>query len=223
MYEKIYEETEQLCSTPCPIIIDPTQDGGTSPYASDELQEIGGAKNGGTEAVDSFTGSVPGLLSNIGEAVEKMDEEIGKNKEKGSEDRDCLNDTDFIRRESTTSETGLLGARQQSTSGFSLPEVPHPLVKSLDDQDSRLRGGVYFGYGLMNIIVSLIPPKLMKLANLFGFRGSRKVGLQALEYSCNSQDMKAPLARWVWSGAMNIIIYHATPLLDYLSFGIILY
>ncbi len=225
MYEKIYEETEQLCSTPCPIAMDTSEDGGTSPYANDELQEMGGAKNGGIDTVDSFTGSVPGLLSNIGEAVEKMDEEIGKNKEKGLEDGEGLNDTDFIRRESTTSETGLLGSRQQSscTSGFSLPEVPHPLIKSLDDQDSRLRGGVYFGYGLMNIIVSLIPPKLMKLANLFGFHGSRKVGLQALEYSCDSQDMKAPLARWVWSGAMNIVIYHAPPLLDYLSYGIILF
>ena len=45
----------------------------------------------------------------------------------------------------------------------------------------------------MNIIVSLIPPKLMKLANLFGFHGTRKVGLQALEFSSHSQDMKAPL------------------------------
>ena len=62
--------------------------------------------------------------------------------------------------------------------------------------DARLRGAVFFGYGLMNIILSLIPPKLMKLANLFGFTGNRRVGLEALEFSSNSQDMKAPLARW---------------------------
>ena len=48
----------------------------------------------------------------------------------------------------------------------------------------------------MNIIMSLIPPKLMKLANLFGFHGNRRVGLQALEFASNSQDMKAPLARY---------------------------
>ena len=52
---------------------------------------------------------------------------------------------------------------------------------------------MYFGYGLMNIIVSLIPPKLMKLANLFGFHGTRKVGLQALEFSSHSQDMSRHL------------------------------
>ena len=49
----------------------------------------------------------------------------------------------------------------------------------------------------MNIIMSLIPPKLMKLANLFGFHGDRRVGLQALEFASDSQDMKAPLARCV--------------------------
>ena len=82
-------------------------------------------------------------------------------------------------------------------SGFFLPGVPSPTIQNLEHEDSRLRGAVYFGYGLMNIIVSLIPPKLMKLANLFGFHGNRRVGLQALEFSSNSQDMKAPLARCV--------------------------
>ena len=54
---------------------------------------------------------------------------------------------------------------------------------------------MYFGYGIMNIVLSLIPPKLMKLANLFGFSGDRRLGLQALEFASHSQDMKAPLAR----------------------------
>ena len=63
----------------------------------------------------------------------------------------------------------------------------------------RLRGAVYFGYGIMNIVLSLIPPKLMKLANLFGFSGDRRLGLQALEFASQSQDMKAPLARLVHS------------------------
>ena len=82
-------------------------------------------------------------------------------------------------------------------SGFFLPGVPSPTIQTLEHEDDRLRGAVYFGFGLMNIIVSLIPPKLMKLANLFGFHGNRRVGLQALEFSSNSQDMKAPLARCV--------------------------
>ena len=79
-------------------------------------------------------------------------------------------------------------------SGYLAPDVPSS-IQMLDHEDSRLRGAVYFGYGLMNIILSLIPPKLMKLANLFGFHGDRRVGLEALEFASSSQDIKAPLAR----------------------------
>ena len=87
------------------------------------------------------------------------------------------------------------GKHYRPQSGYFAPEIPSTDIRCLDHEDSRLRGAVYFGYGLMNIIMSLIPPKLMKLANLFGFHGSRRVGLQALEFASNSQDMKAPLAR----------------------------
>ena len=87
------------------------------------------------------------------------------------------------------------GKGDRPLSGLQAPEVPSTPIQMLDHEDTRLRGAVYFGYGLMNIVMSLIPPKLMKLANLFGFRGDRRVGLEALEYACNSQDIKAPLAR----------------------------
>lgn len=86
---------------------------------------------------------------------------------------------------------------KRPTSGYFAPEVPNTIIHSLEHADARLRGEVYFGYGLMNIILSLIPPKLMKLANLFGFNGNRRLGLEALEFASNSQDMKAPLARCV--------------------------
>ena len=92
-------------------------------------------------------------------------------------------------------DLGTKRRKKRPQSGYFLPEVPSSFVQDLEHEDSRLRGAVYFGYGLMNVIMSLIPPKLMKLANLFGFHGSRRVGLQALEFACNSQDMKAPLAR----------------------------
>ena len=87
------------------------------------------------------------------------------------------------------------GKHYRPQSGYFAPDMPSTDIQSLEHEDSRLRGAVYFGYGLMNIIMSLIPPKLMKLANLFGFHGNRRVGLQALEFASNSQDMKAPLAR----------------------------
>ena len=86
------------------------------------------------------------------------------------------------------------GKVDRPLSGYQVPDIPS-IIQALEHEDSRLRGGVYFGYGLLNIILSLIPPKLMKLANLFGFHGDRRVGLEALEFASNSQDMKAPLAR----------------------------
>ncbi len=89
------------------------------------------------------------------------------------------------------------GKKKRPLSGYFAPDVPSTPIHVLDHEDARLRGAVYFGYGLMNIIMSLIPPKLMKLANLFGFHGDRKLGLEALEYASTTQDMKAPLARWV--------------------------
>lgn len=86
-------------------------------------------------------------------------------------------------------------SKKRPESGYLLPDITSSLVVSLEHEDTRLRGAVYFGYGLMNIILSMIPPRLLKLANLLGFQGNRKVGLQALEFASNSQDMKAPLAR----------------------------
>ena len=207
MYDKINEEMEEICTTPCPIVQNVTspldKHVGTSVY--DQNGDVVNEQNGsdettGDDTVDALSGSLPGLLSDLGEVAERMEEEIGKDEPKNDavingDDVDLAYVPDLAKQNSGTE---LLGSASKNSSGYDLPEIVDCSIKSLDDDDSRLRGGVYFGYGLMNIIVSLIPPKLMKLANLFGFRGSRKVGLQALEYACHSQDMKAPLARWVW-------------------------
>lgn len=232
MYEKINEEMEQLCKSPCPIVVDATspQDRhvGTSMFDSNGDVPLGNLHNGngkgGQDSVDTLTGSLPGLLSDIGEVADKIEEEVIKHdKLKDNDDDNDSVDIDipgFVRR---TSNVELIGSNKKNSSGYSLPEIANPTVKSLDDEESRLRGGIYFGYGLMNIVVSLIPPKLMKLANLFGFHGSRKVGLQALEYSSHSQDMKAPLARWVGVIMSHDIITMVYVTLDCLFCGTTLY
>ena len=46
--------------------------------------------------------------------------------------------------------------------------------------DSHFRSGVYLGVGMCNIILSMIPGKLMTLVELFGYKGDRKVGLELL-------------------------------------------
>ena len=89
---------------------------------------------------------------------------------------------------------------EDGVTGHDLPATVDSLsltspIQYLDHPDNQLRAAVYFGYGMMNVCLSLIPPKLLKLANLLGFRGDRSHGLQALRFCNQSQDMKAPLAR----------------------------
>ena len=59
---------------------------------------------------------------------------------------------------------------------------------------NRLFGGVCFGYGTFQLVISMMPPKILKIIEFLGFEGDRDVGLKCLEYSSHSQDMKAPLA-----------------------------
>lgn len=60
----------------------------------------------------------------------------------------------------------------------------------------RLKGAIFFGYGLFNVCISLIPPRVIKLAQIFGFGGDRELGLKCLEFSSKTSDMKAPLAKY---------------------------
>ena len=59
---------------------------------------------------------------------------------------------------------------------------------------SRLLGSVSFGYGLFQLCISMVPPKLLKVIEFLGFEGDRDTGLEALEYASLTDDMKAPLA-----------------------------
>ena len=52
-----------------------------------------------------------------------------------------------------------------------------PIDKTIDQ---HFRSGVYLGNGLSNIILSLMPGKLMTLVELFGYHGDRKLGLELL-------------------------------------------
>jgi len=66
----------------------------------------------------------------------------------------------------------------------------------------RLQGAVNFGYGTFQICVSMIPPKILKIIEFLGFEGDRGVGLQSLEFTCNSDSMNAPLA------TLGLLWYH---------------
>lgn len=57
----------------------------------------------------------------------------------------------------------------------------------------RIRGAIYFGYGLLQIAFSFIPPQL-KVINFLGYTGDRDAGLTCLKEAKNSPDCKNVMA-----------------------------
>lgn len=47
--------------------------------------------------------------------------------------------------------------------------------------DVHFRSGVYLGVGMSHIIISLMPPRLATLVELFGYKGNRHYGLELLQ------------------------------------------
>ena len=60
-----------------------------------------------------------------------------------------------------------------------------------------LEAALSFGFGLIQVAVSIVPSAILKVCEIFGFHADRDTGLDALMLSSNSTDMKAPIARCV--------------------------
>lgn len=58
---------------------------------------------------------------------------------------------------------------------------------------NRLQGASYFGYGLLQIAFSFIPPQF-KVINFLGYNGDRNTGLSCLHEAKNSQDCRSFMA-----------------------------
>jgi len=183
MYVKVYNETEKLCASPSPITP------GSSLLAVDEYDGMDGNDMMNGED-DNSNGEV---TSEMLEKLKLEDLPIGAaptNSSITDNHADDVTDDFQVAARSSVPTANLMSVPWDDDSYmFDSP------VKELQDQDTRLRAPVYFGYGIMNLCISLIPPKLLRIANLLGFKGDRQFGLQALKYVSSSQDVKAPLAR----------------------------
>lgn len=74
---------------------------------------------------------------------------------------------------------------------------------SLSSEDTcTLNASLSFGYGLIQVAVSIVPTTLLKVCEIFGFTADRDIGLNALHVSSSSKDMKAPIAR------LTLLWYH---------------
>lgn len=191
IYVKVYHDAEKLCTSPSPITME-----SSSPLAEDEhdgIEDNGGVKMENGYGSDTANGKKASeMLENlmledlpIGAAPTNSSSTISG----GSGTAD---ETDGIRNV-PPAKGSILKSTPWDDDGY-IFDSP---IKELQDQDTRLRAAVYFGYGIMNLCISLIPPKLLRVANLLGFKGDRQFGIQALKYVSSSQDVKAPLARLV--------------------------
>lgn len=54
-------------------------------------------------------------------------------------------------------------------------------------------GAVCFGYGVLQLGISLLPPSLLRLTSFLGFAGNRSAGISNLMYARKGLDMRAPL------------------------------
>ena len=98
------------------------------------------------------------------------------------------------------------GISNSSSSGKLSSNVSESSLLSHDVLE-RLLGSVSLGYGVFQLAISLIPPKLLKIIKFLGFDGDREMGLKALEFASQSKDMKAPLASYVVHLYFNISMY----------------
>ncbi|KAL1732546.1 hypothetical protein EV714DRAFT_206570 [Schizophyllum commune] len=63
-----------------------------------------------------------------------------------------------------------------------------------DEVDKHFRSGVYLGIGASNLILSLMPARLLTIVELFGYKGDRKFGLEMLQKAGGwTADSKEPL------------------------------
>eukprot|EP00118_Oscarella_pearsei_P000885 m.6057 g.6057 ORF g.6057 m.6057 type:complete len:590 (+) comp14842_c0_seq1:109-1878(+) len=62
---------------------------------------------------------------------------------------------------------------------------------------SSLKASATMGYGLLNLIMSLIPDKILVIVKLFGFSANRQAALKALNFCSDTTDMRSPIAKLV--------------------------
>lgn len=79
-------------------------------------------------------------------------------------------------------------------------------------QKVDFEGGVYMGIGSFNLLLSLLPSKILKLLEWIGFSGDKYYGLEQLEKGCKTQSLRSPMC------AMVLLAYH-TVVSYYLGIG----
>ncbi|SJL17453.1 related to Mitochondrial outer membrane protein IML2 [Armillaria ostoyae] len=91
-------------------------------------------------------------------------------------------------------------------SGGSTLAVPQPIIPE-GPVDELIISGTAFGFGLFNLVFSLLPKRVQGVVGFFGFKHDRKLALQALAVSAAKTDVHSVFA------ALVLMTYHGVVLL----------
>ncbi|KAL1944788.1 hypothetical protein VTO73DRAFT_3218 [Trametes versicolor] len=118
---------------------------------------------------------------------------------------------------SIRSETSGSSSPKPARSGFfsrftgatlTVPSTPHvPIIAEEGSVDELILSGAAFGYGLFNLVFSLLPAKIRGVVGFFGFNHDRKLALQALAVSAAKTDVHSVFA------GLSLMTYHGVVLL----------
>ncbi|KAF8329754.1 outer membrane protein Iml2/Tetratricopeptide repeat protein 39 [Cantharellus anzutake] len=94
-----------------------------------------------------------------------------------------------------------------SRSDSSYQVIPENPVEHL------IYSGVAFGYGLFNLVLSLLPPRIRNVVGVFGFTSDRKLGLRALTVATRGDDTHSQFAAVRLEFKITLMTYYGSVLL----------
>lgn len=69
--------------------------------------------------------------------------------------------------------------------------------------DKNSISGVYFGIGATNIVLSILPAKILKIISVLGIKGDRQIGFEYLDKCIAGEGLRSPL------GLLFVLMYHS--------------
>jgi len=98
-------------------------------------------------------------------------------------------------------------SRWTAAAAASEPVLPLPTALPDGPVEELIIAGTAFGFGLFNLVFSLLPKKIQGLVGFFGFKHDRKLALQALALAATKDDVHGVFAGLV------LMTYHGVVLL----------
>ncbi|KAJ1517924.1 Tetratricopeptide repeat protein 39B, partial [Coelomomyces lativittatus] len=92
----------------------------------------------------------------------------------------------------------------------------HSLIKQSHDISKKIDrhtlSGIFFGIGGLNVAISMLPSKILKVVSILGFKGDRAEGFRLLEASIVLNSARSPLAS-LFLGGYHSVISSFSPIL----------